>query len=169
VQRFGADGAQARIPASGLCLDVWCMGACRSVMQSCELTPSKVDDEVGAAIRESGIPRSEIFITTKFWPHFAAPENVELCLNQSLEKLGLDYVDLLLAHWPVAFKPISREALENADTSKAASKAAKAIMLKENNDDPVIDWEHTTANLASQAGKAWLEKSVEQFILICVC
>ncbi|KIY04127.1 uncharacterized protein Z520_00819 [Fonsecaea multimorphosa CBS 102226] len=74
-----------------------------------------VDEEVGAAIRESGIPRSELFITTKFWPHFSAPENVELCLDQCLKRMGLDYVDLFLAHWPVAFKPISRDALENAD------------------------------------------------------
>ncbi|EXJ63469.1 uncharacterized protein A1O5_11518 [Cladophialophora psammophila CBS 110553] len=74
-----------------------------------------VDEEIGAAIRESGIPRSELFITTKFWPHFSAPENLELCLDQSLKRMGLEYVDLLLAHWPVAFKPISRDALENAN------------------------------------------------------
>ena len=70
---------------------------------------------MGAAIRESGVDRSEIFVTTKFWPHFAAPEHIQLCLDQSLKNLGLDYVDLLLAHWPVAFKPISKEALETAE------------------------------------------------------
>ncbi|KIW86374.1 hypothetical protein Z517_01770 [Fonsecaea pedrosoi CBS 271.37] len=80
-----------------------------------------VDEEVGAAIRESGVPRSEIFITTKFWPHFSAPENVELCLDQCLKRMGLDYVDLFLAHWPVAFKPISREALENAHSRQQGS------------------------------------------------
>lgn len=89
----------------------------------------KVDEEVGAAIRESGIPRSEIFITTKFWPHFAAPENVELCLDLSLKKMGLDYVDLLLAHWPVAFKPISREALEKANTGPGVTDAQRGIMV----------------------------------------
>ncbi|KIW64631.1 hypothetical protein PV04_09554 [Phialophora macrospora] len=112
-----------------------------------------VDEEVGAAIRESGIPRSEIFVTTKFWPHFAAPENVELCLDQSLKLTGLDYVDLLLAHWPVAFKPISREALEHADTGKMASSAEKGILMRPGTDSPVIDWEHTCSNIANQAGQ----------------
>jgi diketogulonate reductase-like aldo/keto reductase len=56
-----------------------------------------VNEEIGAAIRESGIPREEIFITSKFWPHFAAPENVEICLDICLKEMGLDYVDLWLA------------------------------------------------------------------------
>ena len=92
-------------------------------------------------------------MTTKFWPHFAAPENVELCLDQSLKQMGLDYVDLLLAHWPVAFKPVSREALENADTGKNASKTGKGMLLRDGTEDPVIDWDHTCQNIASQAGK----------------
>ena len=58
----------------------------------------QVDEEIGAAIKESGIPRSEIFVTTKFWPHFGDPENVELCLDICLKQMGLDYVDLYLAH-----------------------------------------------------------------------
>jgi diketogulonate reductase-like aldo/keto reductase len=58
----------------------------------------QVDEEVGAAIKESGIPREELFITTKFWPHFGDKENVELCLDLCLQKLGLEYVDLFLSH-----------------------------------------------------------------------
>ncbi|KEF53402.1 uncharacterized protein A1O9_10377 [Exophiala aquamarina CBS 119918] len=92
-----------------------------------------VDAEIGQAIRESGIPRSELFITTKFWPHFAAPENVELCLDQSLKNMGLDYVDLYLAHWPHAEKPISRQALENAIANPTASKAERGILTKTKN------------------------------------
>ncbi|OQU97572.1 hypothetical protein CLAIMM_03485 isoform 2 [Cladophialophora immunda] len=110
-----------------------------------------VDEEVGAAIRESGIPRSELFITTKFWPHFSAPENLELCLDQSLKRMGVDYVDLLLAHWPVAFKPISREALENANNRAYVSKSEKGILVEPGTDKAVIDWEHTTNNIATQA------------------
>lgn len=41
-------------------------------------------------------------MTTKFWPHFSAPENVGVCLDLVLEGMGLEYVDLYLAHWPVA-------------------------------------------------------------------
>lgn len=73
-----------------------------------------VNREIGEAIKESGIPRAEIFITTKFWPHFAAPENVEICMDICLREMDLEYIDLWLAHWPFALKPISREALKNA-------------------------------------------------------
>jgi len=59
---------------------------------------------VGAAIKKSGIPRSELFITTKLWNNSHAPEDVEPALDASLKDLGMDYVDLFLMHWPSAFK-----------------------------------------------------------------
>lgn len=60
---------------------------------------------VGAAIRKSGIPRSELFVTTKLWNNNHKPEDVGPALDASLKDLGLDYVDLFLIHWPSAFKP----------------------------------------------------------------
>ena len=59
---------------------------------------------VGEAIRKSGIPREEIFITTKLWNSDQGKENVRKAFNASLERLGLDYVDLYLIHWPVPSK-----------------------------------------------------------------
>jgi 2,5-diketo-D-gluconate reductase A len=53
---------------------------------------------VGNAIRRSGVPREEVFVTTKLMP---ARVDVERALEQSLERLGLDYVDLYLIHWPL--------------------------------------------------------------------
>jgi len=53
---------------------------------------------VGRAVRESGLPREEVFITTKLWN--TDHERAREALEESLERLGLDYVDLYLIHWP---------------------------------------------------------------------
>lgn len=55
---------------------------------------------VGRALAESGIPRKELFITTKLWLADLGREKTRAALLASLEKLGLDYVDLYLIHWP---------------------------------------------------------------------
>ncbi|MFX8180042.1 aldo/keto reductase, partial [Acinetobacter baumannii] len=55
---------------------------------------------VGAAIAASGLPRDEIFVTTKVWHDQLAPQAVPQALEQSLAKLKLDYADLYLVHWP---------------------------------------------------------------------
>lgn len=60
---------------------------------------------VGAAIRKSHVPRSEIFLTTKLWNTDHRSADVGAAIDASLADLGLDYVDLFLMHWPVAFKP----------------------------------------------------------------
>ncbi|KAK1232181.1 hypothetical protein PQX77_004693 [Marasmius sp. AFHP31] len=60
------------------------------------------EEEVGQAVRESGIPREEIWLTSKLWNTFHAPEDVESALDDSLRKLGTDYLDLYIIHWPVA-------------------------------------------------------------------
>lgn len=54
--------------------------------------------EVGAAIAESGVPRDEIFVTTKLWNN--RQTEAPAALAESLEKLGLEQVDLYLIHWP---------------------------------------------------------------------
>lgn len=60
---------------------------------------------VGNAIKRSGIPRHQIFVTSKLCNNRHHPDDVGLALQQSLENLGLEYLDLFLMHWPVAFKP----------------------------------------------------------------
>ncbi|MDG4655678.1 aldo/keto reductase [Ectobacillus antri] len=62
------------------------------------------ETEVGEAIRESGVPREELFITTKVWNSDQGYETTLAAFEVSLQKLGLDYVDLYLVHWPVKGK-----------------------------------------------------------------
>ena len=62
------------------------------------------EGSVGKGIRESGVPRNEIFVTTKLWNNKHHPDDVGPALQDSLNDLGLDYIDLFLMHWPVAFK-----------------------------------------------------------------
>ena len=59
--------------------------------------------EVGAGIVASGVPRSEIFITSKLWNTKHHPEDVEAACRKTLADLGVDYLDLYLMHSPVAF------------------------------------------------------------------
>lgn len=56
--------------------------------------------EVGRAIRASGVARDELFVTTKIWFDQLEPETVHTRVGESLERLQLDKVDLLLIHWP---------------------------------------------------------------------
>ena len=61
----------------------------------------KNEKSVGDAIKESKIPREDLFITTKVWNTDRGYEETKKALNVSLEKLQMDYVDLYLIHWPV--------------------------------------------------------------------
>jgi 2,5-diketo-D-gluconate reductase B len=58
------------------------------------------EGDVGGAIREAGVDRSDIFLTTKIWYDDLTPQAVRSELDRSLLELDTDYVDLLLIHWP---------------------------------------------------------------------
>ncbi|XP_040823975.1 prostaglandin-E(2) 9-reductase-like isoform X1 [Ochotona curzoniae] len=67
------------------------------------------EEEVGQAIRskiaDGTVKREDIFYTSKLWSTFHRPELVRTCLEQSLKKLQLDYIDLYIIHFPVPMKP----------------------------------------------------------------
>lgn len=58
------------------------------------------EEALGKAIKKSGIPREEFFVTTKVWKTCMGYEGAKKSFEESLEKLDMDYVDLLLIHWP---------------------------------------------------------------------
>lgn len=65
------------------------------------------EEPVGKAIRESGVDRADFFVTTKLWIDDIKNDNAQNALDSSLRKLGLDYVDLYLVHWPIKDKYVS--------------------------------------------------------------
>ncbi|KAL1935642.1 hypothetical protein VTP01DRAFT_4782 [Rhizomucor pusillus] len=63
------------------------------------------EDEVAQGIKESGVPRDQLFITSKLWNTHHRPEYIKAGVKASLKALGLEYLDLYLIHWPVSFTP----------------------------------------------------------------
>jgi 2,5-diketo-D-gluconate reductase A len=59
------------------------------------------EKEVGQAVRKSGIPRTEVFVTSKLNNNHHAPEDALRAFDRTLEDLGFDYLDLFLIHWPL--------------------------------------------------------------------
>lgn len=62
------------------------------------------EEGVGKAIADSGIPRDEIFVTTKVWNDEQGYEETLAAFERSLTRLNMDYVDLYLVHWPIPGK-----------------------------------------------------------------
>ncbi|KAJ2979020.1 hypothetical protein NQ176_g3499 [Zarea fungicola] len=81
------------------------------------------EKEVGEAIKASGVPRQDIFITSKVWNTYHP--NVSESLTQSLKDLQTDYLDLYLIHWPVRLVPNAEEPLfpKNPDGTRAVDRS----------------------------------------------
>lgn len=79
------------------------------------------ETEVGQGIADSGVPREDIFLTTKIVRETLAGDRVGPAVDDSLRRLGTDYVDLLLIHWPYDEVPLG-ETLEAMTAAKDAGK-----------------------------------------------
>ncbi len=106
----------ARIPLIGLgTWDLRGRTCARIVEQALRLGYRHIDTaemydnerEVGEGLRASGLKRDEVFITTKIWPSHFAPRELERAAKESLVRLRLPEVDLLLLHWPNPNIPLS--------------------------------------------------------------
>jgi diketogulonate reductase-like aldo/keto reductase len=79
------------------------------------------EEDVGRAVREGGVPREQVFVTTKLWNADHGYDAALRAFDASLARLGLEYVDLYLIHWPVAHKRLdSWRALEKLHAEKRA-------------------------------------------------
>ncbi|MEM8754141.1 MAG: aldo/keto reductase, partial [Pseudomonadota bacterium] len=117
----------AAIPAIGM--GTWTLKgdqATRLVAKAVEVGYRHVDTAamyeneaaVGAGLREAGLPRDEVFVTTKIWPSDCAAGALQASLSASLDRLGLDQVDLALIHWPPKHVPLG-EAIDALNDAKA--------------------------------------------------
>lgn len=93
------------------------------------------EDEVGRAVRDSGIPRGELFVTSKLWLQDYGYDAACRGIDASLKKLGLDYMDLYLIHQPYGDVPGAWKAMEDAQ------KAGKIKSIGVSNMTPHI-WNH---------------------------
>jgi 2,5-diketo-D-gluconate reductase B len=76
------------------------------------------ETEVGDGIRMSGVPRDEVFVTTKVRPQRVGEGDLQRSVEESLERLGLNEVDLLLIHWPNPAVPIRETITALADAQR---------------------------------------------------
>lgn len=97
------------------------------------------EEPVGRAIRESGVSREELFVTTKLWNEDIINNNAQKAFEASLKKLGLDYVDLYLVHWPIKDRYVSvwKEMEKIAQSDKA--RAVGVSNYQQNHLQEIID------------------------------
>jgi 2,5-diketo-D-gluconate reductase B len=114
MEFVSANGAQ--IPAVGLgTWDLRGRTCARVAEQALRLGYRHIDTaemydnerEIGEALRASGVKRKDVFITTKVWPSHLAPRELERATKESLARLRLTEIDLLLIHWPNPQIPLS--------------------------------------------------------------
>jgi 2,5-diketo-D-gluconate reductase B len=77
--------------------------------------------DVGAGLDDASLSRDQVFVTTKIWPDRLSEQMIAPALAESLDKLRLDYVDLLLIHWPNPLVPVS-ETLNAMDAERRAGR-----------------------------------------------
>jgi len=104
------------------------------------------EEFVGKAIAESEIPREDLFITTKVWNSDQGYENTLKAFNNSLKKLGLEYLDLYLIHWPIGKNEETWSALESI-YKEGKVKAIGVSNFRVNDIKGLLDAHHITPSV----------------------
>jgi len=90
----------------------------------------KNEPSVGKAVRECGISREELFVTTKLWNSKRGYDNAMKAFEKSMELLGLDYIDLYLIHWPASKSQYDNWDEINLSSWKALTELYKTGRIK---------------------------------------
>ncbi|KRK74052.1 aldo/keto reductase [Lacticaseibacillus nasuensis] len=121
------------------------------------------EEGVGAGIRQSGLQRSEVFLTTKLWNGDHGYNATKQAIDASLTRLGTDYVDLYLIHWPNPIKFRDTWQDTNAETWRAMEEilqAGKARAIGVSNFRPHhLDELAKTANITPMVNQIFLNPS----------
>lgn len=88
------------------------------------------EESVGNAIKKSGVNRHDLFVTTKLWNKNHGYKQAKAAIDESLQKLGLDYLDLYLIHWPNPVDIRDNWAEMNAESWQAMEEAQRAGKIR---------------------------------------
>lgn len=131
------------------------------------------ETSVAKAIHGSGVPREELFITTKLWNAERGYESTLAAFEVSMRNLGLDYLDLYLIHWPANAKQFDNWAYLNAETWRAFEDLHEAGRIKAiglSNFTPLyIDELMKTARIAPMVDQLEVHPGYDQKEAVAYC
>jgi 2,5-diketo-D-gluconate reductase A len=122
------------------------------------------EDAVGRAVRSSGVPRDELFITTKLWIQDPGESNARAAFERSLERLGLEHVDLYLIHQPLGDYYSSWRAMEQLHAEGLARAIGVANFYPDRLVD-LIEHNHVTPAVNQIEVNPFFQRHVDQELM----
>ena len=122
------------------------------------------ENGVGKGIKESGIPRNEIFLTSKLWNDDQGYDTALKAFDESLKKLGTDYLDLYLIHWPKAKNKESQKALEKLYKEGKVKAIGLSNFTKEQIQEILAICEVKPAVLQTEVHPYFQEQELKEFL-----
>jgi diketogulonate reductase-like aldo/keto reductase len=123
--------------------------------------------EIGRALRKARVPRAELFVTSKIWNTFRTAEQVRSCCQTSLSDLGIDYLDLLLVHFPVGGRAALKETWQTMEALVDQGKC-KHIGVSNYYEDDIADL-LSYARIMPSCNQIELHPRLPQEALVATC